>query len=153
MRARPEVRSSTEGICNTGIATGGGWIGKPRQREWHRAGQASGRRTLGRASSSKPAVFLQQGNQVSDSLDVGFAWVELVAELDEIALSLALSSASRSFSLLSCFIRCSCAIFFRSSSFLSCSSSLSSCFIRCSCAIFLYLNSISLRLNSISLSS
>jgi hypothetical protein len=35
-------------------------------------------------------------------LDVGFAWVELVAELDEIALSLALSSASRSFSLSIC---------------------------------------------------
>ena len=56
-----------------------------------------------RASSSKPAVLLQQGNHISDSLGVGFAGVELVAELDKIALSLALSSASRSFSLLSCY--------------------------------------------------
>ena len=75
----------------------------PRQKEWHRAGQASGRLPLCRNPSSKPAVFLQQGNHISDSPGVGFAWVELVAELDEIALSLALSSASRSFSLLSCY--------------------------------------------------
>ena len=57
--------------------------------------------------SRKPAVFLQQGNYISDSLGVGLVGFELVAELHKIAMSLALSSASRSFSLLSCFIRCS----------------------------------------------
>jgi hypothetical protein len=35
----------------------------------------------------KPAIFLQQGNHISDSLGAGFAELELVAELDEIALS------------------------------------------------------------------
>jgi hypothetical protein len=40
--------------------------------------------------SSKPGVFLQQGDHISDSLGVGFIGLELVAELDEIALSLAL---------------------------------------------------------------
>ena len=49
--------------------------------------------------SSKPPVFLQQGNHISDSLGIGLVWFELVAELHKIALSLALSSASRSFSL------------------------------------------------------
>ena len=53
----------------------------------------------GDGRSSKPAVFLKQGNHISNSLGVGFDGLELVAELDEIALSLALSSASRSFSL------------------------------------------------------
>ena len=52
------------------------------------------------APSSEPADFLQQGNHISDSLGGGFAGVELVAELDEIALSLALSSDRRAFSLL-----------------------------------------------------
>ena len=52
---------------------------------------------------SKPAVLLQQGNHISDSLGIGLVGFELVAELHKIALSLALSSASRSFSLLSCY--------------------------------------------------
>ena len=49
--------------------------------------------------SSKPAVLLQQGNHLSDSSGVGFAGLDLVAELDKIALSLASSSESRAFSL------------------------------------------------------
>jgi len=52
--------------------------------------------------SSKPAVLLQQGNHISDSLGIGLVGFELVAELHKIALSLALSSASRVFSFLSC---------------------------------------------------
>ena len=68
-------------------------------------------------SSSKPAVLLQQGNHLSDSSGVGFAGLDLVAELDKIALSLASSSESRAFSLFSCSI------------------SLSSCFNLCSRAI------------------
>jgi hypothetical protein len=50
----------------------------------------------------KPADFLQQRNLISDSLGAEFAELELVTELDEIALCLALSSAGRSFSLLIC---------------------------------------------------
>ncbi len=68
----------------------------------------------GDSRSSKPPVFLQQGNHISDSLGIGLVGFELVAELHKIALSLALSSASRSFSLSICeisvfsrLIRCS----------------------------------------------
>ena len=66
--------------------------------------------------SSKSAVLLEQGDHISDSLGVGFAGLELVAELHEIALSLALSSDSRAFSLSICEISLSsrCIRFFRS---------------------------------------
>ncbi len=37
---------------------------------------------LGETPSSKSAVFLQQGNYVSNSLGVGFAGLELVSEVD-----------------------------------------------------------------------
>ena len=46
----------------------------------------------GNAPSGKAAVFLQQGNHVSDALGVGSAGLKLVSDLDEIARSLALSS-------------------------------------------------------------
>jgi hypothetical protein len=59
--------------------------------------------------SSKPADFLQQGHHISNSLGVGFAGFELVAELDEIALGLALSSDSRAFSPLICNSLCTIA--------------------------------------------
>ena len=52
-----------------------------------------------RRASSKAAALLQQGDHISDSLGVGLVGFELVEELHKIALSLALSSASRSFSL------------------------------------------------------
>ena len=57
----------------------------------------------GLVHSGNPPVLLQQRNQVSNSPGVEGGGVELVAKLDEIALSLALSSASRAFSLLSCY--------------------------------------------------
>jgi hypothetical protein len=59
--------------------------------------------------SSKPAVLLQKGDHISHSLGVGLAGLELVAELDEIALILALSSDSRAFSLRICSSLCSIA--------------------------------------------
>ena len=59
--------------------------------------------------SRKSAVLLQQRNHISDLFCVGFAGLEMVAELDEIALSLALSSDSRAFSLLICSSLCSIA--------------------------------------------
>ena len=55
-----------------------------------------------RETSSQPAVLIQQGDHISDSLGVGFVGVELVAELNTIASSLLLSSASRAFSFLIC---------------------------------------------------
>jgi hypothetical protein len=60
--------------------------------------------------SGEFAVFLEQGDHVSGLSGVEGGGVELVAELNKIASSLALSSASRAFSLLSCFILCSCCI-------------------------------------------
>jgi hypothetical protein len=45
--------------------------------------------------ANQSAVLLEQGDQISDSLGVGFVGLELVPELDEIARSLALSWASR----------------------------------------------------------
>jgi hypothetical protein len=62
----------------------------------------------GVGSSCHSPILLQQRNHISDSPGVDGGGVELVSELDKIALSLALSSASRAFSLFSCFI-CSCA--------------------------------------------
>ena len=59
--------------------------------------------TQGDGASCHPPVLLQERNQVSDSPGVEGGGVELVTELDEIALSLALSSASRAFSLFSCY--------------------------------------------------
>ena len=57
--------------------------------------------------SSEFAVFAQQGDQVGESLSGGGVGVELEFELGQSAAILASSSASRAFSLLSCFIRCS----------------------------------------------
>jgi hypothetical protein len=85
------------------------------------------------AASSQPAVLIQQGDHISDSLGVGFAGVELVAELNTIASSLLLSSESRAFSFSICSISfsiCSVSLLTRKDSFLSCSVSLSSCFVR-----------------------
>ena len=86
-----------------------------------------------RSASSQPAVLIQQGDHISDSPGVGFVGVELVAELNTIASSLLLSSASRAFS----FLICSVSLLTRedsvlssSDSFLSCSISFSSCFVR-----------------------
>ncbi len=64
----------------------------------------------GMGSSCHSPVLLQQRNHISDSPGVDGGGGELVSELNKIASSLLLSSASRSFSLFSCFIRCSCSI-------------------------------------------
>ncbi len=71
------------------------------------------------AASSQPAVLIQQGDHISDSLGIGFVGVELVAELNTIASSLLLSSERRAFSFLIC-----------SDSFFSCWISVTSCFVR-----------------------
>ena len=92
----------------------------------HEATGLSG--AAGNGASGHSAVLLQQRNQVSDSPGVEGGGVELVLELNKSASTLELSASSRSISLLSCLIRCSC-------------------------AIFRFSYSISLRLNSISLSS
>jgi len=71
---------------------------------------------LGRGNSDRSAVLLKQGNHVSHSPGVELGGVELMSELNKIASSLLLSSASRS------------------SSFLICSSSFLICRILCSIA-------------------
>ena len=93
----------------------------------------AGRCTLaqgGRWGSGHSAVLIQQGDQVSDSLGVGFVGVELVAELNTIASSLLLSLESRTFSFSICSV-----------SLLSCSISFSSCFVRSREALICFLMS------------
>jgi hypothetical protein len=76
-----------------------------------------------RAASSQPAVFIEQGDHISDLLGIGFAWLKLVPELDKIALSLLLSSESRAFSFSICsdsFSICSVSLLRRADSLFSC---------------------------------
>jgi hypothetical protein len=80
--------------------------------------------------SGDGAVLLQQGDHVSDLLGVEGGGGELVAELNKIASILALSSASRAFSLLSC----ADSILSRSDSFSICADSFLSCSISLSIA-------------------
>ena len=56
-----------------------------------------------------PPVLLEQRDHVSDSPGIAFGGVELVPVLDKIALSLLLSSSSRSSSFLICTFLCSIA--------------------------------------------
>jgi hypothetical protein len=62
--------------------------------------------------SAQVSVVLQQGDHVAEASGVDGGGVKLVSELDKSASSLALSSASRKFSLLSCCIRFSRSISF-----------------------------------------
>jgi hypothetical protein len=80
-------------------------------------GDSPGATPASARGSGEFAVFLEQGDHVSGLSGVEGGGVELVAELNKIASSLALSSASRAFSFLSCLV------------------SLLSCFILCSCCI------------------
>jgi len=70
----------------------------------------------GNGASSHSAVLLQQRNHVADSPGVEGGGVELMPELDEIALSLALNSESRAFS----FSICSASLLTRKDSLFSC---------------------------------
>ena len=75
-----------------------------------------------RAASSQPAVLIQQGDHIPDSLGVYCVGVELVAELNTIASSLLLSSESRAFSFSICSISlsiCSDSLLTRKDSLLS----------------------------------
>jgi len=93
----------------------------------HKADEANGQNATARiGGSSQPAVLIQQGNHISDSLGIDFGGVELVAELNTTASSLLLSSESRAFS----FSICSESLLTRKDSFLSSSISFSSCFVR-----------------------
>ena len=95
--------------------------------------KASQRAWVGGASSSQPAVLIQQGDHISDSPGVEGRGVELVPELDKIALSLLLSSESRAFSFSICSISlsiCSDSLLTRKDSLLRRSDSLLSCFVR-----------------------
>jgi hypothetical protein len=91
-----------------GGAAGGGQRSQRAAAEMERApGVAQRGRFRGApvvAPSGDGAVLLQQGDHVSDLLGVEGGGDELVAELNKIASILALSSASRAFSFLSCFI-------------------------------------------------
>ena len=86
-------------------------------------GRRPERRGRQHAASSQPAVLIQQGDHFSDSPGVDGGGVELVSELNKIASSLLLSSASRAFS----FLICSVSLLTRKDSFLSCSISFSIC--------------------------
>ena len=57
----------------------------------------------GNGASCHSPVLLQQRDHISDSPGVDGGRLELVPELNKIASSLLLSSASRAFSLLSCY--------------------------------------------------
>jgi hypothetical protein len=103
--------------------------------------------------SGEFAVFKEEADQASELPGVFWGGVELVLELEKSVSILELSSTSCAvsfsicaISLSSCFILCSCAICRCCSWILSCSLSICSCCILCS-------YSISLRSNSISLSS